>query len=176
MLWKLDAFLVEQTNRCATWLQEEHGMTMPSILSHIAMATVVSTGGSIIAMVMLRSPLVAALMIIFGTITIRALWPMVQRYQRDADRGWSHSMARDYAVRAIGAQEGQRTMRHLGIGLAMAILALSAMRSRPADVVDLLTIVLVASSIAHLYFACAEPKPPGTRRQEHGKLAFQGSF
>ena len=21
-----------------------------------------------------------------------------------------------------------------------------------------------------------EPKPPGTRRQEHGKLAFQGSF
>jgi hypothetical protein len=114
-------------------------------------------------------------MLIFGTVTIRALWPLLTRYQRDAERGWSASLARDYAVRAIGAQEGQRAMRHLGLGVAVLIVALSSMRTRPTDIVDLLTMLLVASSIAHLYLACAEPKPPGTRRQEL-KLAFQGSM
>lgn len=175
MFANVDAYLVQQSNRLATWLQEDHGLTMPGILAHAAMATIVSTGGAIVAMLMLRSPVIAAVMLLFGTITIRSLWPLMLRYQRDAERGWNHSLARDYAVRAIGAQEGQRDMRRLGLGIAAFVLALSTLRTRPTDVVDLLTIMLVVSSIAHLYFACAEPKPPGTRRQQHGKLAFQGS-
>lgn len=175
MLWKLDAVLVAGANRAATWLQEEQGLTMPGILSQAAMATIVSTGGAIVAMLLLRSPLVAAVMVLFGTITIRSLWPLMMRYHRDAERGWSHSLARDYAVRAIGAQEGQRGMRQLGLSVALLIVMLSCVRSRPADVVDLITMLLVASSIAHLYLACAEPKPPGTRRQEFTTPAFQGA-
>ncbi len=174
MLSHLDAFLVTQTNRFASWLQEEHEQTMPGLLSHAASATIACTLAAIGAMLVMRSPLVAGIMLIFGTITVSGLIPMIKRYQRDAERGWSQSMAREYAVRAIGAQEGQRSMRLIGLGLASFIVMLMTMRDRPSDVVDLLTILLVFSTIAQLYLTCAEPKPPGSRREDR-RLAFQGS-
>lgn len=175
MLASIDAYLVAQTNRLTAWLQEEQGQTMPGLLSHAAMATLVTTGGAIVAMLLLRSPLIAAIMLACGTVTIRAMLPLLKRYQRDAERGWSQSLARDYAVRAIGAQEGQRTMRNFALLIASMVLCLLSMKTRPADVVDLLTLMLVASSIAHLYLACAEPRPPGTRRQEYRRLAMQSA-
>ncbi len=174
MLSHLDAFLVTQTNRVASWLQEEHEHTMPGLLSHSASATIACTLAAIGAMLVMRSPLVAGIMLIFGTITVSALIPMIKRYQRDAERGWSQSMAREYAVRAIGAQEGQRSMRLGGLALASLIVAMMAVRARPMDAVDLLMVLLVASTIAQLYLTCAEPKPPGTRREDR-RLAFQGS-
>lgn len=176
MLSQLDAYLVGQANRLASVLQEEHGQTMPGLLSHAAMATLVTTASAIVAMVLLRSPFIAVLMLICGSMTIRSLLPLLARYQRDAERGWSQSLARDYAVRAIGAQEGQRTMRHCGLGILFLVTGLLSVQSRALDIVDLLTMLLVVSSVVHLYLACAEPKPPGTRRQESHRLAMQNSF
>jgi hypothetical protein len=173
MFASFDAFLVARANATATWLQEEQGLTMPAILSHAAMATIVATGGAIVATFALRAPLIACVMLVLGSMTIVALWPLLMRYQRDSERGWSQGLARDYAVRAIGAQEGQRQMRYFGLALAMLVVGITSIRSA-VDLVDVLSLLLVASSVAHLYFACAEPKPPGTRRTET-RLAFQVS-
>ena len=175
MLFQLDTLLVSQSNRFAAWLQEEHEQTMPGILSHAASATIACTLAAIGGMLFMRSPAVATIMLLFGSMTVIALVPLIKRYQRDAERGWSQSLAREYAVRAIGAQEGQRSMRVFGLILVLFIFAISLARSRPTDVVDVITLMLVFASVAHLYLVCAEPKPPGTRRQEDRRLAFQGS-
>ena len=175
MLNSIDSYLVVQANRFASWLQEDLGLTMPGILAHAAMATVVTTVCTIAATLALRSPLIGVIMVILGSMTIMSLIPLLKRYQRDNDRGWSQGLARDYAVRAIGAQEGQRTMRFVGLALASLVIAISASRAHPWDMVDVLVVMLVSASIAHLYFACAEPKPPGTRRTE-ARLAYQGSM
>ncbi len=175
MLFQFDALLVTQSNRFAAWLQEEHEQSMPGILSHAATATIACTLAAIGGMLVMRTPMVAAIMLLFGSMTVVSLIPLVKRYQRDAERGWSQGLAREYAVRAIGAQEGQRSMRVFGLALVMFVFAISCMRSRPNDVVDLITLMLVFASVAHLYLACAEPKPPGTRRQEDRRLALQGA-
>lgn len=174
MLYLIDAYLVGLANRFASWLQEEHEQTMPGILSHAATATIACTAAAIVGMLVSRTPAVATIMLFFGSITIVAMLPLAQRYQRDAERGWSQGLARDYAIRAIGAQEAQRTMRVWGLFLVSVILTLSTLKTRPTDAVDMIVLMLVASTISHLYLACAEPRPPGSRRDER-RLAFQGT-
>lgn len=109
MLVHIDAFLVAQSNRLASWLQEDHEQTMPGILSHAASATIACTLAAIGAMLVMRSPLIAGIMLIFGTVTVGALIPLIKRYQRDAERGWSQgSRANTLCVRSALRKDSAR--------------------------------------------------------------------
>jgi hypothetical protein len=172
---RLDDICIASVNRLAGHLQQDMGYTMPAILRQAATGTIMATVLSIIAALMMRSPAILAIMVLFGLITIAAFVKLLQRYSRDAERDWTSDLARDYAVRAIGAMEGQRGMRCLGLGFSILSVALmlTAASYRAFDLVDISMVLLIAATMLHLYFSCAEPKPPGTRRRE-AKLAFAG--
>jgi hypothetical protein len=176
MLDRLDAALLDWTNRLAAWLQEANGLTMPNILRHAATATIVSTVLAVVATALFRSPVIAALMGVFGAMTVSALWRVLARYQRDAEKDWTSDLARDYAVRAIGAMEGQRMVRHVAVLLTlfMVILTVMASQFRTNDLVDILAIALLGATMAHLYLSCAEPRPPGMGRRQP-RLATVGA-
>jgi hypothetical protein len=171
----LDNSLVAGANRLAGRLQEDLGFTMPMILRQAATATIMATLLAIVATWLMRDFLYMALVVVFGGVTIAAFLKLLQRYARDAEKEWTSDLARDYAVRAIGAQEGQRRMREIGLVFAMVSLSLSVviMQFRALDLVDLTMITLVVATMGHMYLSCAEPRPPGSRRREM-KLALQG--
>jgi hypothetical protein len=171
----LDNSLVAGANRAAAHLQENFGLTMPMILRQAATATIMATVLAIVATWLMRDFVFMALVLLTGLMTIGSFWRLLQRYSRDAERDWSSDLARDYAVRAIGATEGQRRIRVLGLGFSLLALSLSVviMQFRALDLVDLTMMALVLATMGHMYLSCAEPKPPGTRRREV-KLAMQG--
>ncbi len=177
VLAKLDESIRDAFNRFACRLQEGMGLTMPQILQQAATATILATALSIFAAAILRGPATVAVVLVFGGMTIASMWRLLLRYARDAERDWNSDLARDYMVRAIGATEGQRRIREIGLVFSLLSLALSVIvySVRPFDIVDLTMIVLVLSTMAHMYLACAEPRPPGTRRRE-AKLALAGGL
>jgi hypothetical protein len=178
MLARIDAALLNIANRLATYWQEQLGLTMPIILRHATMAMMVSTLFAIAATFLFREPFAFIMMLVLGGVTIRALMRSMSRYARDAEKDWSSDMARDYMVRAIGATEGQRSLREISVilMLVMVPITIMMMRVRSQDIVDIAMLLLMVATLAHLYLICAEPRPPGTgRRETHGKLAWQGS-
>ena len=176
MLAKIDQLFLDATNRLAAHLQEQSGLTMPMILRHVATATIVATALAIAATALMRSSVYIAVTLVFGAITIASFWRLLTRYTRDAEKDWNAELARDYMVRAIGATEGQRRMREVGtmFSLIAMVMCLYVVQLRPFDMVDLTMLALIASTMAHMYLCCAEPKPPGSRRREF-KLALQTS-
>jgi hypothetical protein len=124
----------------------------------------------------MRDIVFVVITLLFGLITIAAYWRLLKRYSRDAEKDWSSDLARDYMVRAIGAMEGQRQIRHVGMIFALICIGMSLMiaQLRPFDLVDMTMLALVGFTMAHMYLCCAEPRPPGTRRRE-AKLAYQGA-
>lgn len=176
MLAKIDQVLLAASNRLASHLQEQSGLTMPMILRQVATATIVATVLAIGATVVMRTPVFVVITLGFGVVTIVAYWRLLQRYARDSERDWNSDMARDYMVRAIGATEGQRQMREIGtlFSLIAVSMCLMIMHFRPFDLVDITMLALVCSTMTHMYLCCAEPKPPGSRRREF-KLALQPS-
>ena len=176
MIGAVDSFCLGASNRLAAFLQERCALTMPMILRQAATATILATTFAIIATALMRGPIYLVITLVFGAITIGAFWKLLTRYNRDADKDWTSDLARDYMVRAIGATEGQRRMREIGIILAVISLALTFMvvQMRPFDLVDLTMIALVACTMMHLYLSCAEPRPPGSGRRDM-KTAFAGS-
>lgn len=174
MLGPIDQFLLNMTNRLATYLQEQVGLTMPMMLRQVATATIAATFLAMVATALMRGPVYIAIMLIFGGITIASFWKLLQRYSRDAEKDWSSDLARDYMVRAIGATEGQRRMREIGMlfSVLATLMCLWVIQIRPFDLVDLTMFVLIASTMAHMYLCCAEPRPPGSRRRAF-KLAMQ---
>ncbi len=174
MFGQIDDRCVAAANRCAGYLQEQMGLTMPMILRQVATATIAATGLAIIATGLMRGTFYMAITLVFGGITIASFWRLLKRYARDSEKDWNSDLARDYMVRAIGATEGQRGMREIGLVFAILSLVMMAMIAqwRPFDLVDLTMLALVISTMAHMYLSCAEPKPPGTRRREL-KLAMQ---
>ncbi|MGL4440094.1 MAG: hypothetical protein ACRCUE_12565 [Bosea sp. (in: a-proteobacteria)] len=172
MLGPIDQFLLNMTNRVATSLQEQSGLTMPMLLRQVATATIVATFLAIVATALMRGPVYIAITLIFGGITIASFWKLLQRYSRDAEKTWSSDLARDYMVRAIGATEGQRRMREIGMFFSVlaTLMCLFVMQVRPFDLVDLTMLGLILSTMAHMYLCCAEPRPPGSHRREF-KLA-----
>ncbi len=175
MLDRADEMMREAANRFAARLQENMGLTMPAILRHAATATILATVLAVVATALLRDVVMVGITALFGAITVASFWRLLQRYSRDADRDWSSDLARDYMVRAIGATEGQRRIRELGLVFALIALSLSiaVIQFRPFDLVDLTMIALVISTMAHMYLSCAEPRPPGTGRRE-ARLALAG--
>lgn len=174
VLGPLDQFFLNATNRIASSLQEKSGLTMPMILQQVATATIVATALAIFATLVMRNPVYVAITLVFGGITIAAFWKLLQRYSRDAQKDWNSDLARDYMVRAIGATEGQRGMREIGMifSLIASAMCIAVIQFRPFDLVDLTMLALVATTMAHMYLCCAEPRPPGSRRREL-KLAMQ---
>ena len=174
MLGPLDQFFLNATNRIATALQERSGLTMPMILRQVATATIVATVLAIFATALMRNPISIAITLVFGGITISAFWKLLQRYSRDAEKDWSSDLARDYMVRAIGATEGQRGMREIGMifSLIASAMCIAVIQFRPFDLVDLTMLALIITTMAHMYLCCAEPRPPGSRRREL-RLALQ---
>ncbi|MCX7325195.1 MAG: hypothetical protein NTZ14_12345 [Hyphomicrobiales bacterium] len=175
MLARLDAFCVTGANRLASHLQEQMAMTMPIILRHLATATIMATVLAIISTALMRGVVITAITLVFGIITISSYWRLLARYSKDAEKDWNSDLARDYMVRAIGAMEGQRRIREIGLIFALICLGMSfsIAQLRVFDLVDMTMIFLVFSTMLHMYMSCAEPKPPGTRRREM-KLALQG--
>lgn len=175
MFGRLDQLCLAGVNRVAAHLQEQMGLTMPMILRQVATGTIMATLLAVIATALMRGPVYMAITLVFGGITITAFWRLLQRYSRDAEKDWNSDLARDYMVRAIGATEGQRGMREIGLLFALISLALSfsVAQVRPFDLVDLTMIALVFTTMGHMYLTCAEPKPPGTRRREM-RLAVAG--
>jgi hypothetical protein len=176
VLAPIDQFLLNLTNRIATPLQERSGLTMPMMLRQVATATIVATFLAIVATALMRGPVYIAITLVFGGITIASFWKLLQRYSRDAEKDWSSDLARDYMVRAIGATEGQRRMREIGMFFSVlaTLMCLWVIQVRPFDLVDLTMLALIFSTMAHMYLCCAEPRPPGSRRREV-KLAMQPS-
>lgn len=176
MLARIDEFCVTGANRLASRLQEQMGMTMPVILRHLATATIMATVLAIISTALMRGVVITAITLVFGMITISSYWRLLARYSKDAEKDWNSDLARDYMVRAIGAMEGQRRIREIGLIFAVICLGMSfsIAQLRVFDLVDMTMIFLVLSTMLHMYMSCAEPKPPGTRRREM-KLAMQGS-
>jgi hypothetical protein len=174
VLGPIDQFFLNLTNRIVAPLQEQSGLTMPMMLRQVATATIVATFLAIVATAMMRGPVYIAITLVFGGITIASFWRLLQRYSRDAERDWSSDLARDYMVRAIGATEGQRRMREIGMlfSLIATVMCLWVIQVRPFDFVDLTMLALILSTMAHMYLCCAEPRPPGSRRREL-TLAFQ---
>jgi hypothetical protein len=168
MLSRIDNWLLDQFNRLAAWLQETRGLTMPVILQQACMSALVATVMTGVAMLILRGPLVGFMMLLLCGWSIQALSRALRRYLRDAGKDWNSDLARDYAARAIGATEGQRGIRELGILLSfmMLVVTIGAARLRPMDATDWMTALLWITTFAHLYLSCAEPKPPGSRRQQ----------
>jgi hypothetical protein len=176
VLGPIDQFLLNMTNRVATSLQERSGLTMPMMLRQVATATIVATFLAIVSTALMRGPVYIAITLVFGGITIASFWKLLQRYSRDAEKDWSSDLARDYMVRAIGATEGQRRMREIGMFFSViaTLMCLFVIQIRPFDLVDLTMLALILSTMAHMYLCCAEPRPPGSRRREF-KLAVQTS-
>lgn len=168
MLGRIDEWMREAANRLASRLQENFGLTMPQILLQAATATILATVLAIFATVLMREPFMWAITLVFGAITITAFWQLLQRYSRDAQRDWSSDLARDYMVRAIGATEGQRRIRQIGLIFALIAFGLcfAVVRFRPYDLVDMTMIFLVFSTMGHMYLTCAEPRPPGSQRRQ----------
>ncbi len=175
MFASLDSSFVAGANRLAGHLQQDMGFTMPAILRQAATATIMATFLAVAATWLMRDFVFVAITLFFAVITVSAFWKLLMRYSRDAERDWTSDLARDYAVRAIGATEGQRRIREIGLAFSMVslLLTFSIMQFRPLDLVDLTMIALIVSTMGHMYLSCAEPKPPGTRRRE-AKLALQG--
>ncbi len=176
MLARIDGFFLNLANRIAAYWQEQLGLTMPVILRHASMAMIVSTMFAIGATFLFREPFSSVLMLVLGGITVRALLRSLKRYARDAEKDWSSDLARDYMVRAIGATEGQRSMREISIILVALMLPMTIimLQVRSQDIVDVAMLLLMVATLAHLYLICAEPRPPGTgRRQTFDKLAMQ---
>ncbi|MCU0884534.1 MAG: hypothetical protein MUC44_06225 [Beijerinckiaceae bacterium] len=176
MFARLDDACLALTNRLARHLQEDLGLTMPVILRQVATATIVATVLAVVAAALLRGPLILAITLLFGVITVAAYGRLLKRYAHDAEKDWNSDLARDYMVRAIGAMEGQRQMREfgllfalIGIGFSFAIL-----QFRRLDLVDFTMFALILSTMAHMYLSCAEPRPPGSRRRKV-RLALQNS-
>jgi hypothetical protein len=176
VLAKLDQTMLAATNRLATYLQEQSGFTMPMILRQIATATIVATALAIGATLVMRAPVFMLITMVFGGITIASFWRLLERYTRDSEKDWTSDLARDYMVRAIGATEGQRGMRELGMVFSLIAIALSVavLQFRAYDLVDMTMLALVVSTMSHMYLCCAEPRPPGTGRRSF-KLAMQGT-
>jgi hypothetical protein len=173
---RIDDACLSMTNRFARRLQEDMGLTMPVILRQVATATIVATVLAVVAAALLRGPVIVAITLLFGVITVAAYGRLLKRYAHDAEKDWNSDLARDYMVRAIGAMEGQRSMREfgllfalIGIGFSFAIL-----QFRRLDMVDLTMLALILSTMGHMYLSCAEPRPPGSRRREF-KLAMQNA-
>jgi hypothetical protein len=164
----LDNSLVASVNRLAAYLQQDLGLTLPVILRQAATATIMATLLAIFATWLMRDFLFLVLVLVFGGVTIASFARLLQRYTRDAEKDWTSDLARDYAVRAIGATEGQRRMREIGLLFSLIALSLSVVitQFRALDLVDLTMIGLVLSTLGHMYLSCAEPKPPGTRRRQ----------
>jgi hypothetical protein len=174
VLGPIDQFLLNLTNRITAPLQERSGLTIPMMLRQVATATIAATFLAIVATALMRGPVYIAITLIFGGITIASFWKLLRRYSRDAERDWSSDLARDYMVRAIGATEGQRKMREIGMFFSVlaTLMCVWVMQIRPFDLVDLTMLALIFSTMAHMYLCCAEPRPPGSRRREM-KLALQ---
>jgi hypothetical protein len=176
VLVHVDALLVSAANRLGGYLQEQMGLTMPMILRQAATATIMATGLAVIATFLMRGPLYMVITLIFAAITISAFWRLLARYTRDAEKDWTSDLARDYMIRAIGAMEGQRRIREIGLIFAVIslMLSVSIAQFRSLDMVDLAMIALVVCTMGHMYLSCVEPKPPGTQRRSF-KLALQGT-
>ncbi len=168
MFGRVDDHVLVASNRLARWLQEQVGLTMPMILRHVATATIAATVLAIMATAIMRGTTYTLIVLVFGAITISAFWRLLKRYSSDAEKDWSSDLARDYMVRAIGATEGQRGMREIGLIFAILALAMLAViaRFRPFDLVDMTMLALVISTMAHMYLSCAEPRPPGSGRRQ----------
>jgi hypothetical protein len=168
MLSRIDNWLLDQFNRLASWLQETRGLTMPVILQQACMSALVATVMTGVAMLVLRGPLIGFIMLALCGWSIQALMRALRRYVRDSGKDWNSDLARDYAARAIGATEGQRSIRELGVLMSfiMLLVTVTAVQIRPMDATDWMTAVLWITTFAHLYLSCAEPKPPGSRRQQ----------
>ncbi len=174
MFAKVDDLCLSAVNSLAARLQERMNLTMPMILRQVATATIMATLLAIFATALMRTSAATVITLVFGAITIASFWRLLARYSRDAEKDWNSDLARDYMVRAIGATEGQRHMRHIGlIFSALGVtLSISIIQFRPYDLVDMTMLFLIFSTMAHMYFSCAEPKPPGSQRREF-KLAYQ---
>ncbi len=176
MFAKVDDLCLQAVNRVARRLQEEMNLTMPMILRQVVTATILATVLAIIATALMRTSVATVITLVFGVVTIGSFWRLLQRYAKDSEKDWNSDLARDYMVRAIGATEGQRRMRHVGLIFSIMALALSIsiIQFRPFDLVDLTMLFLIFSTMGHMYFSCAEPKPPGSQRREF-KLAYQNA-
>ncbi len=176
MFAKIDDLCLNAVNSVASRLQEQMNLTMPMILRQVATATILATVLAVIATALTRTSVATAITLVFGVITIGSFWRLLVRYSRDAEKDWNSDLARDYMVRAIGATEGQRRMRHIGLTFSIMalVLSISMIQFRPFDLVDLTMLFLIFSTMGHMYFSCAEPKPPGSQRREF-KLAYQNA-
>ncbi len=116
MFASLDSSFVAGANRLAGHLQQDMGFTMPAILRQAATATIMATFLAVAATWLMRDFVFVAITLFFAVITVSAFWKLLMRYSRDAERDWTSDLARDYAVRAIGATEGQRRIREIGLG------------------------------------------------------------
>ena len=176
MFAKIDDLCLNAVNRVASRLQEQLNLTMPMILRQVATATIMATVLAIIATALMRTSVATVITLVFGVITIASFWRLLVRYAKDAEKDWNSDLARDYMVRAIGATEGQRGMRHVGLifSVMALVLSISIIQFRPFDLVDLTMLFLIFSTMGHMYFSCAEPKPPGSQRREF-KLAYQNT-
>ncbi|MPR09236.1 hypothetical protein [Microvirga tunisiensis] len=174
----LDDKLISLADRTASYLQEEHGVSLPMILREATLGTMVSFIALIVTSFMDGHKIAGYFLL------LPVLWSLIQLYTwfkgfaRDAEQGWSDGLSNRYireAQKQRIAYGFARVIFFIGFSMAFGSFVMNMIHGKPLTIYGAshaLSLMLLTSLF---YLRCALPKPPGRRRTKQLIPAFSGS-